>query len=53
MKAKLSFFQGGLATKDEMCVAFLYYYQAHHISSCLTLPSQYQTINAVEGIEIE
>ena len=45
--------QGGLATKDEMCVSFIYYYPAHDIINCLTLPSQYQTKNAVEGIEIE
>ena len=45
--------QGGLATKDEMCVSFIYYYPAHDISACVTVPPLYQSIEAVDGIETE
>ena len=45
--------QGGLATKNEMCVSFVYYYPAHNIYNCLSLPPLYQSIQVVEGLEIE
>ncbi len=31
--------QGGLSTSDEMCLAFLLYYPAMNLSTCVSFPN--------------
>ena len=46
-------YQGGLATKDEMCVSVLYYYPRHNVSICDSNPPEYQSVQVVDGLEYQ
>ncbi len=36
-----------------MCLSFVYYYPALELSQCLSVPSEYESLQVVEGIEFE
>ena len=46
-------YQGGLATKDEMCVSVLYYYPRHNVSICDSNPPEYQSVQVVDELEYQ
>ena len=45
------FTQDGLATVNEMCVSYLYYYPRHNLTICHTNTPERQLIEVVDEIE--